>query len=85
MDSVARTPKHLRPRPDSDYDVRRISVSRDVSRNALRQMLTEEAEHGGWELHRLRRYRDGSREVWIRRRIIRVRPTLDAQVGTVTP
>ncbi len=48
-----------------------------MSRNALRQLLTEEAERGGWELHRLRRYRDGSREVWVRRRIIRVRPTLD--------
>lgn len=55
--------------------MRKLSISREMSRSALRQMLTEEAEHGGWELHRLRRYRDGSREVWIRRRIIRVRPT----------
>lgn len=64
-----------RQRPESDYDVRRFSVGREMSRNALRQLLTEEAERGGWELHRLRRYRDGSREVWVRRRIIRVRPT----------
>lgn len=68
----------LRERPDADYDVRRLTIDREMSRNALRQLLTEEAERGGWELHRLRRYRDGRRDVWIRRRVIRVRPTWDA-------
>lgn len=72
---TART--RVRQRPDVDYDVRHLTIDREMSRNALRQMLTEEAERGGWELHRLRRYRDGRRDVWIRRRIIRVRPTFE--------
>ena len=42
------------------------------SRSAVRQLLAEHAEYGGWELTRLRRYRDGTRDVWIRRKIIRV-------------
>ena len=72
---TART--RVRQRPDVDYHVRHLTIDREMSRNALRQMLTEEAERGGWELHRLRRYRDGRRDVWIRRRIIRVRPTFE--------
>jgi uncharacterized protein YgbK (DUF1537 family) len=40
----------------------------------LRRVLTEHAEYGGWELARLRRYRDGTRDAWIRRKIIRMRP-----------
>ena len=44
-----------------------------LARSAVRQLLTEQAEYGGWELTRLRRYRDGTRDVWIRRKIIRVR------------
>ncbi|WP_245703191.1 DUF5703 family protein [Raineyella antarctica] len=72
------TRTRVRQRPDADYDVRRLTIDREMSRNALRQMLTEEAEREGWELHRLRRYRDGRREVWMRRRIIRVRATWES-------
>ena len=49
-----------------------MRLGHQVSRTAVRQLLTEHAEYGGWELTRLRRYRDGTRDVWIRRRIIRV-------------
>ena len=56
---------------------RKVRLHRDLSRNAVRQLLTDQAEYGGWELMRLRRYRDGTREVWVRRRIIRVEPTID--------
>lgn len=59
-----------------EYEVQRVRLGRDLSRNAVRRMLTDQAEYGGWELERLRRYRDGSREVWVRRKIIKVRPTL---------
>lgn len=76
MGHVTARPR-TRQRPDADYDVRRLSIDREMSRSALRQLLTEQAEREGWELHRLRRYRDGRRDVWIRRRIIRVRPTLE--------
>ncbi|OYO22146.1 hypothetical protein CGZ93_09630 [Enemella dayhoffiae] len=59
-----------------EYEVEQVRIPRDWSRNAVRRLLTDRAEYGGWELVRLRRYRDGTRDVWVRRKIIRVRPTL---------
>ncbi|SDE44876.1 hypothetical protein SAMN04489747_3437 [Auraticoccus monumenti] len=56
-----------------EYEVRRVRLDRDLSRTAVRRLLTDQAEYGGWELSRLRRYRDGTREAWMRRKIIRVR------------
>ena len=55
-----------------EYQVERVRLGRHLSRNAVRQLLTDHAEYGGWELARLRRYRDGTRDAWIRRKIIRV-------------
>ena len=55
-----------------EYEVERVRVGHNIPRSAVRQLLTEHAEYGGWELTRLRRYRDGTRDVWIRRKIIRV-------------
>ena len=63
-------------RPQVDYEVTKVRFDHTWSKNAVRKLLTEHAEYGGWELERLRRYRDGSREVWIRRKIIKVRSTL---------
>ncbi len=54
------------------YQVERVRLGPHLSRNAVRQVLSAHAEYGGWELQRLRRYRDGTRDVWIRRKIIRV-------------
>ena len=59
-----------------EYEVERVRLGRHISRRAVRQLLTDHAEYGGWELARLRRYSDGSREVWIRRKIIKVMPSL---------
>lgn len=59
-----------------EYQVEKVRLSRDLSRGAVRRLLTDHAEYGGWELARLRRYRDGTREVWIRRKIIKVASTL---------
>jgi Family of unknown function (DUF5703) len=55
-----------------EYEVERVRIGRHISRGAVRQLLTDHAEYGGWELTRLRRYRDGTRDVWIRRKIIRM-------------
>jgi hypothetical protein len=41
-------------------------------------MLVERAEHGGWELDRVHVAPDGTRRVVLRRKIIRMRPTLYA-------
>ena len=60
----------------AEYEVQKLLVSRTESRGAVRRLLAEHAEYGGWELARLRRYPDGTRKVWLRRRIIRLRRTL---------
>jgi hypothetical protein len=59
----------------AEYELQQFEVSRTESRGAVRRLLTEHAEYGGWELARLRRYPDGTRRVWLRRRIIRVMRT----------
>ena len=60
----------------AEYELQQFEVSRTESRGAVRRLLTERAEYGGWELARLRLYADGSRRVELRRRIIRVRRQL---------
>jgi hypothetical protein len=57
-----------------EYEFQRFSLPRTISRSAVRRMLTDRAEYGGWELAWLRLYPDGSRKVELRRTIIRVRP-----------
>ncbi|WP_324652795.1 DUF5703 family protein [Georgenia sp. H159] len=68
------------PRPGvfnaSQYEFRVLSLPASASRNQVRQLLTEEAEYGRWELARTRLYMGGSRKVWLRRKIIKVRSTL---------
>lgn len=59
-----------------EYEVQRVRLDRTLSRKAVARLLIDHAEYGGWELHRLRRYRDGTREAWIRRKIIKARRTL---------
>ncbi|HEX2176287.1 MAG TPA: DUF5703 family protein [Nocardioidaceae bacterium] len=59
-----------------DFEFRRLVVPRTVARSAVRQMLSAEAEYGGWELDRVRLFTDGTRRVVLRRRIMRVRSTL---------
>jgi hypothetical protein len=56
-----------------EYEFQRFQLPRSLSRAAVRRLLTERAEYGGWELARLRLYADGTRKVELRRRIIRVR------------
>lgn len=59
-----------------DYSYMDVYIPRGISREAARQLLTEHAEYGQWELARVRKYSDGSRHVRLRRKIIRVRRTL---------
>lgn len=56
----------------AEYEYDLIYLPRGTSRGAARRLLTDRAEYGAWELARLRLYPDGSRRVWLRRRIIRV-------------
>lgn len=59
----------------TEYEFRVLTFPRDVSRSEVRQAITDQAEYGHWELARSRLYLGGSRRVWLRRRIIRVRRT----------
>ncbi|MEU9084755.1 DUF5703 family protein [Streptomyces sp. NPDC048357] len=54
-----------------EYEFVDVYVPRGVPRNETTRLLTDHAEYGNWELDRLSLYRDGSRRVRLRRRIIR--------------
>lgn len=58
-----------------EYEFRVLTFARTDSRSVVRQTLTDEAEYGGWELHRVVTYWGGARRAWLRRKIIRVRRT----------
>jgi hypothetical protein len=58
-------------RPGVEYEFERLTIPRDLSRNFVTRMLVDRAEHGGWELDRLRLFPDGTRKVVLRRKIIR--------------
>jgi hypothetical protein len=59
-----------------EWEFEKLTIARDFSRHVVTKMLVERAEHGGWELDRVRVSPDGTRRVVLRRRIIRMRPTL---------
>ena len=64
---------HTDARPDAgvEWEFETLTLPRDFSRNVVTRMLVERAEHGGWELDRLRIGDDGVRRVVLRRKIIR--------------
>ena len=59
------------PRAGVEWEFETLTLPRDFSRNVVTRMLVERAEHGGWELARVRISPDGTRRVELRRRIIR--------------
>lgn len=59
-----------------EWEFEKVTFSREFSRNVVTKLLVERAEHGGWELDRVRIGPDGTRRVILRRKIIRqARPT----------
>jgi len=60
----------------AEYEFERFWLPRTQSRGAVRRLLTDHAEYGGWELARLRLLPDGRRKVTMRRKIIRIHRTL---------
>ena len=80
MDAMSRAPlatvAHRRAlNPGVEYEFDKLTISRDLSRSSVTRMLVDRAEHGGWELDRLRLSPDGTRRVVLRRKIIRQRST----------
>jgi hypothetical protein len=61
--------------PGVEYEFERLTISRELSRSSVTRLLVDRAEHGGWELDRLRLAPDGTRRVVLRRKIIRQRST----------
>jgi hypothetical protein len=55
-----------------EYEFHHLLLPRGTSRGVTRRLLTDHAEHGHWELDRLRLYPDGTRKVRLRRKILRV-------------
>jgi len=54
-----------------EWEFERLVLPRDFSRSVVTRLLVDRAEHGGWELDRVRISPDGTRRVVLRRRIIR--------------
>ena len=54
-----------------EWEFDKLTFSREFSRNVVTRLLVERAEHGGWELDRVRITPDGTRRVILRRKIIR--------------
>ena len=75
---IATTAKRRALGPGVEYEFERLTLSREFSRNVVTRMLVDRAEHGGWELDRVRIYPDGTRKVVLRRKIIRQRTTVFA-------
>jgi hypothetical protein len=59
-------------RVSGEYEYRVFTMPPGTSRSQARQLLTEHAEYGRWELARVRLFTGGRRQVWLRRKIIRV-------------
>ena len=61
-----------------EYEFWNLNFHRTDSRASVCRALTEAAEYHGWEIDRLRRDPTGSRTVILRRKVIRMRSTLQA-------
>lgn len=59
-----------------EYEQKRVEMGHRVTNKQAWRILADEAGRGDWELMRVRRYRDGRRTAWMRRKVIRSRLTL---------
>lgn len=59
-----------------EYTYLIVNLPAGTTREVARQIMTEHAEYGGWELHTVRVHRDGRRRIQLRKKIIRQRSTL---------
>ena len=57
------------------YEYLVLSVNAGEPLPAARQLLTEHAEYGKWELERSCIYFGGGRKFWLRRKVLRVERT----------
>jgi hypothetical protein len=57
-----------------DYEYAPLRLPANVDRLTATAQLTIQAEYAGWELARVQLYRDGTRQVVLRRRVISGQP-----------
>ena len=69
--SATRTERGRALRPGVEYEFDKLVIPRDHSRTFVTRLLVDRAEHGGWELDRMRVSADGTRRVVLRHKIIR--------------
>jgi Family of unknown function (DUF5703) len=53
---------------EADWEYAPLRIPSDVSRVTAAVRLSLHAEYGGWELARVRKYTDGTRQILLRRR-----------------
>ncbi|WP_299169518.1 DUF5703 family protein [uncultured Arthrobacter sp.] len=58
------------------YEYLVLTVSAGEPLSSARQLLTEHAEYGKWELERSCIYIGGNRRFWLRRKVLRVQRTV---------
>lgn len=63
-------------RTEPIWEFREICFSKDSNREETRQLLTDKAERGRWELDQTRIFRDGRKKVRLRRKVYRVTSAL---------
>ena len=59
----------------SSWEIREVPLPSSVSRVEARELLTELAEYGRWELVRTRIYPNGVKRMWVKKRIQKVERT----------
>ena len=59
----------------SSWEIREVPLPSRVSRVEARELLTELAEYGRWELVRTRIYPNGVKRMWEKKRIQKVERT----------
>lgn len=59
------------PATGVEWEFDKVTFTRELPRGVVTKLLVERAEHGGWELDRVRITPDGLRRVVLRRKIIR--------------
>ena len=57
-----------------DYEYAPLRLPANVDRLTATAQLTIQAEYAGWELARVQLYRDGTRQIMLRRRVITGQP-----------
>lgn len=71
LHTTASRPRGPAVRSPAEFEFERLTIHRDFSRGFVTRLLVARAEHGGWEIDRLRVLHDGTRKVVLRRKIIR--------------